>query len=228
MHLSQRSRKSSNGESLLGLIDGAQAIVITLLVIEMPVLIVEIIEHAESVESVYSSLGIDIVGYFLSAIIIYDIWSIQKSLFQSTRSSVSQNLACISTLWLSTLIPPLLYIAEHFSNSFSAVNIAIAGEVMDGSFESSNVSLAFRTGTMFTVLVIHLILFIFSRKKEAWIDSSSMHLNSKLLRLRVIALSLITPISLIIGMIGGQGFVLIPLLMFFPFVFAQVKLPVLE
>ena len=228
MHLSQRSRKSSNGESLLGLIDGAQAIVITLLVIEMPVLIVEIIEHAESVESVYSSLGIDIVGYFLSAIIIYDIWSIQKSLFQSTRSSVSQNLACISTLWLSTLIPPLLYIAEHFSNSFSAVNIAIAGEVMDGSFESSNVSLAFRTGTMFTVLVIHLILFIFSRKKEAWIDSSSMHLNSKLLRLRVIALSLITPISLIIGMIGGQGFVLIPLLMFVPFVFAQVKLPVLE
>ena len=228
MHLSQRSRKSSNGESLLGLIDGAQAIVITLLVIEMPVLIVEIIEHAESVESVYSSLGIDIVGYFLSAIIIYDIWSIQKSLFQSTRSSVSQNLACISTLWLSTLIPPLLYIAEHFSNSFSAVNIAIAGEVMDGSFESSNVSLAFRTGTMFTVLVIHLILFIFSRKKEAWIDSSSMHLNSKLLRLRVIALSLITPISLIIGMIGGQGFVLIPLLMFVPFVFAQVRLPVLE
>ena len=228
MHLSQRSRKSSNGESLLGLIDGAQAIVITLLVIEMPVLIVEIIEHAESVESVYSSLGIDIVGYFLSAIIIYDIWSIQKSLFQSTRSSVSQNLACISTLWLSTLIPPLLYIAEHFSNSFSAVNIAIAGEVMDGSFESSNVSLAFRTGTMFTVLVIHLILFIFSRKKEAWIDSNTMHLNSKLLRLRVIALSLITPISLIIGMIGGQGFVLIPLLMFVPFVFAQVKLPVLE
>ena len=167
MHLSQQSRKSSNGESLLGLIDGAQAIVLTLLVIEMPVLIVEIIEHAESVESVYSSLGIDIVGYFLSAIIIYDIWSIQKSLFQSTRSSVGQNLACISTLWLSTLIPPLLYIAEHFSNSFSAVNIAIAGEVMDGSFESSNVSLAFRTGTMFTVLLIHLILFIFSRKKEA-------------------------------------------------------------
>ena len=98
MHLSQQSRKSSNGESLLGLIDGAQAIVLTLLVIEMPVLIIEIIEHAGNVESVYSNLGIDIVGYLLSAIIIYDIWSIQKSLFQSTRSSVVQNIACISTL----------------------------------------------------------------------------------------------------------------------------------
>ena len=70
MHLSQQSRKSSNGESLLGLIDGAQAIVLTLLVIEMPVLIIEIIEHVESVKSVYSNLGIDIVGYLLSAIII--------------------------------------------------------------------------------------------------------------------------------------------------------------
>ena len=228
MHLSQQSRKSSNGESLLGLIDGAQAIVLTLLVIEMPVLIIEIIEHAESVQNVYSDLGIDIVGYFLSAIIIYDIWSIQKSLFQSTRSSVGQNLACISTLWLSTLIPPLLYIAEHFSNSLSAVNIAIAGEAMDGSFESSNVSLVFRAGTMFAVLLIHLILFVFSRKKEAWIDSSSMHFNSRLLRLRVIALSLITPISLIVGIIGGQGFVLVPLVMFVPFVFVQVRMPALE
>ena len=85
MHLAQQSQKSSNGDSLLGLIDGAQAIVLTLLVIEMPVLIIEIIQHAESVESVYSSLGVDVLGYFLSAIIIYDIWSIQKSLFQSTR-----------------------------------------------------------------------------------------------------------------------------------------------
>ena len=70
MHLAQQSHKSSNGESLLGLIDGAQAIVLTLLVIEMPVLIIEIIEHVESVKSVYSNLGIDIVGYLLSAIII--------------------------------------------------------------------------------------------------------------------------------------------------------------
>ena len=96
---------------------------------------------------------------------------------------------------------------------------------MDSNFAGNDVSLVFRTATIFTVLIIHFILFVFSRKKEAWIDSNTMHLNSKLLRLRVIALSLITPISLIIGMIGGQGFVLIPLLMFVPFVFAQVRMP---
>ena len=228
MHLSQQSHKSSNGESLFGLIDGAQAIVLTLLVIEMPVLIIKIIEHKSGVENLYFNLGMDIVGYFLSAVVIYDIWSIQKSLFQSTRSSIGQNLACISTLWLSTLIPPLLYIAEHFSHSLFAVNVAATGEAIDSNFAGSDVSLVFRTATIFTVLIIHFILFVFSRKKEAWIDSSSASFNSKLLRLRVIALSLITPISLIIGMIGGQGFVLIPLLMFVPFVFAQVSLPVLE
>jgi uncharacterized membrane protein len=222
MHLAQQSHKSSNGESLLGLIDGAQAIVLTLLVIEMPVLIIEIIEHAGSIENLYFNLGMDVVGYFLSAVVIYDIWSIQKSLFQSTRSSVGQNLACISTLWLSTLIPPLLYIAEHFSESF----VAVDGELMDSNFAGNDVSLVFRTATIFTVLIIHFILFVFSRKKEAWIDSSAACFNSKLLRLRVIALSLITPISLIIGMIGGQGFVLIPLLMFVPFVFARVRMPV--
>ena len=63
---------------MLGLIDSAQAIVLTLLVIEMPVLIIEIIEYAEIIKSVYSNLGIDIVGYLLSAIMIYDSWSIQK------------------------------------------------------------------------------------------------------------------------------------------------------
>ena len=166
MHLSQQSHKSSNGESLLGLIDGAQAIVLTLLVIEMPVLIIEIIEYAGSIENLYFNLGMDVVGYFLSAVVIYDIWSIQKSLFQSTRSSIGQNLACISTLWLSTLIPPLLYIAEHFSHSLFAVSIAATGEAMESSFAGGDVSLAFRTATIFTILIIHFILFIFSRKKK--------------------------------------------------------------
>jgi uncharacterized membrane protein len=228
MHLSRQSQKGSNGESLLGLIDAAQAIVLTLLVIEMPVLIIEIIENAGGVENLYFNLGIAVLGYFLSAVVIYDIWSIQKSLFKSTRSSFGQNLACISTLWLSTLIPPLLYIAEHFSESFVAVNIAATGETMDSNFADSDVSLVFRTVTIFTVLIIHFILFVFSRKKETWIDSSSACFNSRLLRLRVIALLLITPISLILGIIGGPGFVLIPLLMFVPFVFVKVRIPVLE
>ena len=98
MYLAQSTRKDSSGEGLIGLIDGAQAIVMTLLVIEMPILIIELVEHVKNSEELFFNLTMDIFGYFLAALIIYDIWSIQKSLFQSTKSSASQNLSCISTL----------------------------------------------------------------------------------------------------------------------------------
>ena len=114
MHLAQQLRKSSNGDQLIGLIDGVAAIVLTLLVIEMPVIIIQALESAESTRQIYLSIAMDVIGYFLVSLVVYDIWSIQKSLFQSARSSASQNLTCISTLWLSTLIPPMLYVAEHF------------------------------------------------------------------------------------------------------------------
>ena len=98
MHLAQQLRKDSNGEQLIGLIDGIAAIVLTLLVIEMPILIIQAVEHAGGISQIYLSIGLDVMGYFLISLVVYDIWSIQKSLFQAARSSVSQNLACISTL----------------------------------------------------------------------------------------------------------------------------------
>ena len=41
MHLAQQLRKDSNGEQLIGLIDGVAAIVLTLLAIEMPIIIIQ-------------------------------------------------------------------------------------------------------------------------------------------------------------------------------------------
>ena len=73
MYLAQSTRKDSSGEALIGLIDGAQAIVMTLLVIEMPVLIIELVEHVKSSEELFFNLTMDIFGYFLAALIIYDI-----------------------------------------------------------------------------------------------------------------------------------------------------------
>ena len=53
MYLAQSTRKDSNGEGLTGLIDGAQAIIMTLLVIEMPVLIIELVEHLKNSEELF-------------------------------------------------------------------------------------------------------------------------------------------------------------------------------
>ena len=216
MHLAQSTRKESNGEGLVGLIDGGQAIVMTLLVIEMPILIIELVINAKNSQELLSYLTMDIIGYFLAALIVYDIWSMQKSLFQSTKSSKSQNLSCVSTLWLSTLIPPMLYIAEHFAQS--SIRDSLVHEVIKG-----NETLIFRTITIFIVLVIHTILLLFSRKADNQLDKPSVDYNSKLLRLRVIALSVIIPFSFAIGFIATGGYVLIPFILFVPFIFIPVK-----
>jgi uncharacterized membrane protein len=216
MHLAQSTRKDSSGEGLIGLIDGAQAIVMTLLVIEMPILIIELVEHVKNSEELFFNLTMDIFGYFLAALIIYDIWSMQKSLFQSTRSSATQNLSCIFTLWLTTLIPPMLYIAEHFAQS--STKDSLVHEIING-----NEVLLFRTITIFVVLVIHSILFLFSKKGDNQLDKLAVDYTSRLLRLRVIALSVIAPLSLAVGLIAQGGYVLIPFLLFVPFVFIPVK-----
>lgn len=216
MHLAQQLRKDSNGEQLIGLIDGVAAIVLTLLVIEMPIIIIQAIEHAGGISQIYLSIGMDVTGYFLISLIVYDIWSIQKSLFQSARSSASQNLTCISTLWLSTLIPPILYVAEHFYRGFDK-NLAAT------SFSASTESLTFRTIAIAIILMIHLILYAYSTKKCLVIDSNTFDYTSKLLRLRVIALAIITPSSLILGLQSQQSYVLAPFLLFVPFLFVPVK-----
>ena len=216
MHLAQQLRKDSNGEQLIGLIDGVAAIVLTLLVIEMPIIIIQTVEHAGSTSQIYLSIGMHVLGYFLVSLIIYDIWSIQKSLFQAARSSASQNIACISTLWLSTLIPPMLYVAEHFYRGFHEKLAAT-------SFSASTDSIAFRTIAISIILIIHSILFVYSTRKCVVIDSNAFEYSSKLLRLRVIALAIITPSSLFLGLQSQQGYVLAPFVLFVPFLFVPVK-----
>ena len=216
MYLAQSTRKDSSGEALIGLIDGAQAIVMTLLVIEMPVLIIELVKHVKSSEELFFNLTMDIFGYFLAALIIYDIWSIQKGLFQSTKSSPSQNLSCISSLWLATLIPPMLYIAEHFAQM--SMTDSLVHEILNG-----NEVLLFRTITIFIVLVTYAILFIFSKKRDNRIDMALGDYSSRLLRLRVVALLLIVPVSLAVGLIAKGGYVLAPFILFVPFIFIPVK-----
>ena len=70
MHLAQQLRKSSNGDQLIGLIDGVAAIVLTLLVIEMPVIIIQALESAESTRQIYLSIAMDVIGYFLVSLIV--------------------------------------------------------------------------------------------------------------------------------------------------------------
>ena len=91
-------------------------------------------------------------------------------------------------------------------------------EILNG-----NEVLLFRTITIFVILVIHAMLFLFSRKGDNQLDKLSVDYSSRLLRLRVTALSVDVPFSLAAGFIAQGGFVLIPFILFVPFLFIPVK-----
>ena len=66
-------------------------------------------------------------------------------------------------------------------------------------------------------------IFLFSKKGDNQLDKLSVDYSSRLLRLRVIALSVILPFSLAVGFIAKGGYVLIPFILFVPFIFVPVK-----
>ena len=115
MFLTKAKGIDLSGEKLLGLVDGAQAIVLTLLVIELPALIIEAMEHVGEASTLAFVVVTDLVGYLFAALIIFDIWGLQKTVFEATKPSNIQSLICVATLWLSTLVPAFFFLTEKFA-----------------------------------------------------------------------------------------------------------------
>ena len=75
---------SKTGEPWIGLLDGTYAIILTLLVIELPALIIELInliEEGISTAVVTSAVARHILGYLFSTILIYDLWSFLRNTY---------------------------------------------------------------------------------------------------------------------------------------------------
>ena len=109
----------SSGENWIGLIDGTYAIILTLLVIELPVIILDLIRECQQHSHSFSELGIGVgsllLGYFAVFTILYDIWSYHKTLL---RDAIQLRLFAISSSWLmfiASLVPPFYYLVNHFS-----------------------------------------------------------------------------------------------------------------
>ena len=109
----------STGENWIGLIDATYGIILTLLVIELPVIILDTIKECYQHSHSFSQLSIGItsllIGYFAVFTIIYDIWSYHKTLL---RDAIRLRLFAICTSWLmfiGSLVPPFYYLVNHFS-----------------------------------------------------------------------------------------------------------------
>lgn len=108
-----------SGENWIGLIDGTYAIILTLLVIELPLIILNLIRECQDHSHSFSELGIGVgsllLGYFAVFTILYDIWSYHKTLL---KHAIQLRLFAISSSWLmfiASLVPPFYYLVNHFS-----------------------------------------------------------------------------------------------------------------
>jgi len=109
----------TSGENWIGLIDATYAIILTLLVIELPTIILdsikEVSQETHSALTLAATIGVMVIGYFAIFTVIYDVWSYHKVLL---ADAIKLRLFALSTGWLlftSSLIPPFYYLVNHYA-----------------------------------------------------------------------------------------------------------------
>ena len=113
------------GENWVGLIDGFYSIVLTLLVIELPSVILETVnkikDNANNVQilniqtEMSTALGMVIIGYYAIFTIVYDIWSCHKTLLIGAKRLRVFAITTSLILFVSSLVPPFYYLVNHFA-----------------------------------------------------------------------------------------------------------------
>ena len=217
MYLSRAVGIDLKGEKLLGLVDGAQAIVLTLLVIELPALIIVAIEHAGDTSTLAFDLATDLVGYLVAALIIFDIWSLQKAMIDSTKPSSIQSLTCIVTLWLSSLVPVFFFLTEKFAQD---------GFAEAHSFDAiSNLPeiLVFRSILLFVIGSIYFVIYLYIARHADFINPVEARYVRELARNRSTYLAVILAINVPLSLKFGVTFTLLPLVAFVPILFLTPK-----
>jgi|LakMenE18May11ns_1017448.scaffolds.fasta_scaffold9955736_3 uncharacterized membrane protein len=104
-------------ENWLGMIDALYAIILTLLLIELPTQILDVIKeyelHPNLHSIILSSLGLSLFGYASLFILLYDIWAHHRLIISnSVLSRLNLSLGII-ILFLCSLLPPLYHVVSQ-------------------------------------------------------------------------------------------------------------------
>ncbi len=109
----------ATGENWIGLIDATYAIVLTLLVIELPIIILDNLSAGETHHyppgDLVNAIAAIIIGYFAIFTIIYDIWAYHKALL---ADAIKLRMFAVATGWLlffSSLVSPFYYLVNHYA-----------------------------------------------------------------------------------------------------------------
>ena len=109
-------------ENWLGFIDAIYAIILTLLLIELPTLLLDLIKEFEQHPSLRSimiqSFALSFFGYLSIFIIVYDIWAHHRMLvIEACKSRINFAIGTFM-LFLCSLLPPIYYILSHLRHDF--------------------------------------------------------------------------------------------------------------
>lgn len=106
----------ASGESWVGLVDAIYAVVLTLLLLEFPATIKDLIDSNLSTDSSMDptvEVGISLISYLSVFLIVFDIWASHKTLLVDVKSAKLFAKSTGLLLFLVSLVPPMYYIVEH-------------------------------------------------------------------------------------------------------------------
>ena len=218
MYLSKAIGIDLKGEKLLGLVDGAQAIILTLLVIELPALIIEAIESAESTSTLAFTIAIDLIGYLTAALIVFDIWSLQKATIESTKPSRAQAITCIISIWLSSLVPVFFFLTEKFAADIFAESNAYEAE------SHFPILLLFRSILIAIIGSIYFINYIYVARFAEPVNRKESRYVRSLAKIRSLSLAIVLIGSIVLSSVFGVAYALLPLIAFIPILFIEPKM----
>ena len=109
-------------ENWLGFIDAIYAIILTLLLIELPSLLLDLIKEFEHHPSFHfvllQSFALSFFGYLSIFAIVYDIWAHHRMLVVEASMSRVNSAIGAFMLFMCSLVPPVYYIISHLRHDF--------------------------------------------------------------------------------------------------------------
>jgi uncharacterized membrane protein len=152
------------------LIDGTYAIVLTLLVIELPDLALEEIRNFNHDQIGFGSLAIALThllsGYLAVFLVIFDIWMKKRRLLSVSEnfSDVSglENFLILISLFLATLLPPFHYLLWQVRQEFIIEGL-VKRTIMIEASEVRVIEIFFG---MIAVLIYFMILLAANRRSQ--------------------------------------------------------------
>jgi uncharacterized membrane protein len=118
-------------ENWLGFIDAIYAIILTLLLIELPSAIMDIIKEYEQHPNEHwvllNSFVLSIFGYLAVFIIVYDIWAHHRVVIaEAVISRINLSLG-IFMLFMCSLLPPLYHVISALKHDYLTKEIGTGG-----------------------------------------------------------------------------------------------------